>query len=73
MKSIAFIGWGIFGKQKQAKSVKMEEELFALDHEFHRLISAGAGKLRIWEVVQNEHALNRALKLSIHSNKYFTY
>ncbi|PAE81325.1 GntR family transcriptional regulator [Shouchella clausii] len=56
------------GKQKQAKEREDEEELFALDHEFHRLISAGAGKLRIWEVVQkmNTH-LNRALKLSIHS------
>ncbi|MCR1288033.1 GntR family transcriptional regulator [Shouchella clausii] len=56
------------GKQKQAKEREDEEELFALDREFHRLISEGTGKLRIWEVVQkmNTH-LNRALKLSIHS------
>ncbi|AST95699.1 GntR family transcriptional regulator [Niallia circulans] len=55
-------------KQKQAKEREDEEELFALDREFHRLISEGTGKLRIWEVVQkmNTH-LNRALKLSIHS------
>lgn len=55
-------------KQKKAKEREDEEELFALDREFHRLISEGAGKLRIWEVVQkmNTH-LNRALKLSIHS------
>lgn len=52
--------------QKFARDNDDENELFILDKEFHRLIAEGAGKTRVWEVIQkmDTHS-NRLRKLSL--------
>src|SRR5699024_4951145 len=52
--------------QKFAQENDDENELFALDKEFHRLLAEGSGKLRVWEVIQkNETDSNRLRRLSL--------
>lgn len=52
--------------QKIAQQNDDENELFALDKEFHRLLAEGSGKLRVWEVIQkNETDSNRLRRLSL--------
>lgn len=52
--------------QKFAQEHDDENELFALDKEFHRLLAEGSGKLRVWEVLQkNETDSNRLRRLSL--------
>lgn len=52
--------------QKFAQENEDENELFALDKEFHRLLAEGSGKLRVWDVLQkNETDSNRLRRLSL--------
>ncbi|WP_413377435.1 GntR family transcriptional regulator [Alkalihalobacillus sp. 1P02AB] len=55
-------------QQEMVRKAKDEEAHFQLDQDFHRLISEGTDKLRVWGAIQkmNIH-LNRILKLSINS------
>lgn len=52
--------------QKFARDNDDENELFILDKAFHHLIAEGAGKSRVWEVIQkmDTHS-NRLRKLSL--------
>lgn len=54
------------GYQKLAQANDNEKELFILDKEFHRLLSEGTNKLRVWEVIQkiDTHSI-RLRKLSL--------
>ncbi|WP_234417359.1 MULTISPECIES: GntR family transcriptional regulator [unclassified Lysinibacillus] len=56
-------------RQKFCMDEKNYMKLFELDEEFHHIISIGAGKPRIWSVLQNFNAhLNRIRMLSLASN-----
>ena len=56
-------------RQRFCIDEKNYEKLFELDEEFHHLISIGAGKPRIWSVLQNFNAhLSRIRMLSLAAN-----
>nr|WP_269748801.1 GntR family transcriptional regulator [Lysinibacillus timonensis] len=56
-------------RQRFCMDEKNYMKLFELDEEFHQIITIGAGKSRIWSVLQNFNAhLNRIRMLSLAAN-----